>query len=1218
MIQPDGSRWGFNLTPMLPDPSYSIGEGASCEGPGDFSAEEMTGTITHPTGAVGRFTTAFRVLGRSGVQRVCIFRPNTRIDPIGAVWPRFYLTNSLTSKQISGPGMQTMLWTYSIVAPSSCDTCTTCVDTRTVTVGEPNGSQTRHIFGNRWRVNEGQLLRVDEGWNGSSALRSTAYRYRSPEGQSYVEQFGASPLRNNDWLSSRHRPLDQRITQVQGASFTWEVGDAINPAAGFDSRVRPVLVRKFSNLGNARSEAYAYHDNDARWVLGQLARVQELTTGLVPESHGFNADALVISSSSFGKQNVSYSYNPDGTLSTVSDAAGRATQLFNFRRGKPQQALYPDGRSESQVINNLGNADSQTTAALTTTSYFYDSMGRVSQVIYPTGDAASYHPTSVSFVQSPVPAYGLPAGHWQQSVSTGNARKVRYFDGLWRERVALQFDAANPGGTTRFVEKRHDAAGRQVFESYPARNFTRVDSGADGTSTVYDTLNRVVSQSTSSELGWLTTSTTYPSNAFQRIVTSPRGHASTFAFQAFDAASQDVISQAWLPEGGTVSFVRDVFGRPTRITRAGGTSSASRSYVYDAHQRLCKTVEPESGATVQAYDPAGNVAWRASGQGFTNTAPGACDQASVGGGSQISFGYDSRKRLTSTSFGDGRPGISRSYTPDGLLQQLVSSSFTWTYSYNNRRQLTREALSVPGQTPGAGWNFDWGIDDHGNVSSLSDPWGAMNYAPNALGQATQVSGYASGVQYHPNGMVAGYTLANGITRSVAQNVRGLPAQWRDAGVMNDSYSYDADGNVTGIQDLLQGVNTRSMGYDGLDRLTAANGPWGSGRLSYDALDNLIYSQIGARTLSHQIDPASNRLTSLSGSQSVSMGYDANGNPSSRGGQAYSFDIANRMRAASGKAQYDYDGHGRRSWVVFADGSTQLNAYSGPGAAGQLRFSAHSVKGNTRYVYLGDKLIAETSSQTGTRYSHTDALGSPVARSNSAGAVTERTRYEPYGATVAGSTNPTGIGFTGHVNDADTALVYMQQRYYDPVAGRFLSVDPVTTNAKDGSSFNRYVYANNNPYKYTDPDGEFAFLASRPIAIGAVALVGGLAQGITSAIVSPEGSKLSGFGSGFVSGAISGAATAATALSGASIAKAGLEVISNAKGGLAVVAGAVAQIASNGINAGTAVSDVGDAIKPNSGGGAQAGPAQSAAAPAAAPPTTRPDTADTPKPPKETK
>ena len=40
----------------------------------------------------------------------------------------------------------------------------------------------------------------------------------------------------------------------------------------------------------------------------------------------------------------------------------------------------------------------------------------------------------------------------------------------------------------------------------------------------------------------------------------------------------------------------------------------------------------------------------------------------------------------------------------------------------------------------------------------------------------------------------------------------------------------------------------------------------------------------------------------------------------------------------------------------------------------------------------------------------------------------------------------GIGFTGHVNDPDTGFVYMQQHYYDPYAGRFLSVDPIVTDA----------------------------------------------------------------------------------------------------------------------------------------------------------------------------
>ncbi|MDL2354654.1 MAG: RHS repeat-associated core domain-containing protein [Pseudomonadota bacterium] len=102
------------------------------------------------------------------------------------------------------------------------------------------------------------------------------------------------------------------------------------------------------------------------------------------------------------------------------------------------------------------------------------------------------------------------------------------------------------------------------------------------------------------------------------------------------------------------------------------------------------------------------------------------------------------------------------------------------------------------------------------------------------------------------------------------------------------------------------------------------------------------------------------------------------------------------------------------------------------------------------------------------YIHTDGLGSPVARTDANRRIISRTRYEPYGLTAGGAT-PT-IGFTGHANDADTGLVYMQQRYYDPVVGRFLSVDPLVTDANTGGSFNRYVYANNSPYSYIDPDG----------------------------------------------------------------------------------------------------------------------------------------------------
>jgi RHS repeat-associated protein len=49
-----------------------------------------------------------------------------------------------------------------------------------------------------------------------------------------------------------------------------------------------------------------------------------------------------------------------------------------------------------------------------------------------------------------------------------------------------------------------------------------------------------------------------------------------------------------------------------------------------------------------------------------------------------------------------------------------------------------------------------------------------------------------------------------------------------------------------------------------------------------------------------------------------------------------------------------------------------------------------------------------------------------------------------------------------------------QRYYDPLIGRFLSVDPMASDMNNGWNFNRYNYAANNPYKFTDPDGRQSF------------------------------------------------------------------------------------------------------------------------------------------------
>lgn len=103
------------------------------------------------------------------------------------------------------------------------------------------------------------------------------------------------------------------------------------------------------------------------------------------------------------------------------------------------------------------------------------------------------------------------------------------------------------------------------------------------------------------------------------------------------------------------------------------------------------------------------------------------------------------------------------------------------------------------------------------------------------------------------------------------------------------------------------------------------------------------------------------------------------------------------------------------------------------------------------------------------YYYTNPQGTPLAEADSSGNITATFDYKPYGSPAMGvpATEP---GYTGHVNDADTSLVYMQARYYDPSLGQFLNVDPNNPTPGDTSNFGRYAYAGDNPINNVDPDG----------------------------------------------------------------------------------------------------------------------------------------------------
>jgi RHS repeat-associated protein len=142
--------------------------------------------------------------------------------------------------------------------------------------------------------------------------------------------------------------------------------------------------------------------------------------------------------------------------------------------------------------------------------------------------------------------------------------------------------------------------------------------------------------------------------------------------------------------------------------------------------------------------------------------------------------------------------------------------------------------------------------------------------------------------------------------------------------------------------------------------------------------------------------------------------------------------------------------------------------------GKLRGGPDGTQGARLWqVYLGDTLVGTRREALGSgtvsrTYHHTDHLGSPVRETNQSAGLVNQTLYAPYGEALNRTVD--GPGYTAHRMDAHSGLVYMQQRYYDPVLGRFLSVDPVGVSGANGGNFNRYWYANNNPYKFLDPDG----------------------------------------------------------------------------------------------------------------------------------------------------
>ena len=195
----------------------------------------------------------------------------------------------------------------------------------------------------------------------------------------------------------------------------------------------------------------------------------------------------------------------------------------------------------------------------------------------------------------------------------------------------------------------------------------------------------------------------------------------------------------------------------------------------------------------------------------------------------------------------------------------------------------------------------------------------------------------------------------------------------------------------------------------------------------------------------------------------------------------------------------------------SDGKTLLYAYDASGLA------SITYNGTLYFVqknFLGDIVaLVDQNGNVVAKYVY-DAWGN--------GKVCNASGTENTSSSFIGNINP--FRYRGYYYDVETGLYYLQTRYYEPRAGRFLNADSVDYIAPDIiGGLNLYAYCNNNPVMYSDPEGTFVLV-----------LIGAVAGAVASVLGRMIGDRLSGEDSTwqeYIGSAISGAVSGALAATG---------------------------------------------------------------------------------------
>ena len=381
-----------------------------------------------------------------------------------------------------------------------------------------------------------------------------------------------------------------------------------------------------------------------------------------------------------------------------------------------------------------------------------------------------------------------------------------------------------------------------------------------------------------------------------------------------------------------------------------------------------------------------------------------------------------------------------------------------------------------------------------------------------------------------------YTYADGKeTNSTSKTVSNLYNTFNDKEVATYSYSYDENGNITQIR-LGKDIINKYI-YDDKNQL----------KQEYDYLHNyyINYSLDGNGNI-HSVDtqaldrdglptgsPRGNiyyyddkqwcdKLTGVNGVGNIT--YDEIGNPLNyRDGMSFTWKNGRWLSATTlsdgTKITYRYNANGMRTQKkvgskvtdYYYDSNNNLIAEKTDNAT---LFFYYDTENNPVALSYNGKMFYYVKNLQGDIVKILDEDGQEIADYvyNAWGDIISQSDDE------LASINP--LRYRGYVYDEDTAMYYLQTRYYDPTTGRFINADdtnmlmlaPFSVSVLDT---NLMTYSRNNPINIFDPTGyspRWVHLAKAICKIGKslAAIVSAIAKGFVRSALGSFTARALGF------------------------------------------------------------------------------------------------------------